>query len=274
MIESHKSNELTTTDQLISSLLFFAPWFAYFIMAFPLTIYFLIRFWRATEGAAEYMLLAIVSFAVGSALGILAVIALLIFRWYWEKNLRNKIASDGITANELSWFKSELTKSERRALKEIERQHPLLADAYRETLASRLTATRLISRVEKDMVQIERRLKRTQRLRTTEADQLNEELKMDRNRLIEIKREAKKRLIETETRLQTIEATANRSLTQNEMSIALKRLEASQNQLPYALEAAKIEQQTLEEIEKELRDINKKEEPLQLEEGTPKTENK
>ena len=43
----------------------------------------------------------------------------------------------------LDFFFPELTSGERRALREMEARQPLLADAYRETLALRLNASRL-----------------------------------------------------------------------------------------------------------------------------------
>ena len=61
----------------------------------------------------------------------------------WTKDMRERIAADGIRASEIDWFMHELKSSERRSLKEITVRDLLLADAYRETLASRLTATRI-----------------------------------------------------------------------------------------------------------------------------------
>jgi hypothetical protein len=255
MKEGSKSNDISRWDQMVSIFLNIAPWLAYLIIALPLPIYFLFKYFTSAQGAPEDILLAIVSFAIGSVVGILAIILLFTYRWYWEKELRNRIASDGVTVDELPWFMSELTKNERRALRRMENENRLLADAYRETLASRLTATRIISRAKRDLVQVERRIKRTQRLQTSEVSSLKEELNEDRDRLKQIRDEAQKRLGEAEARLQQIEATSSRRLTHTDLDIALKRLEATQSQLPLALEAAKIEQETLKEIEKELNDI-------------------
>src|SRR5688572_2559606 len=62
----------------------------------------------------------------------------------WTREMRERIAADGIRAEEIDWFRNELKPSEKRALKDIQRTDPLLEDAYRETLASRLTATRIV----------------------------------------------------------------------------------------------------------------------------------
>src|SRR5688572_20131307 len=69
----------------------------------------------------------------------------------WTKEMRERIAADGIRADEIEWFRNELKAPEKRALREIGRADPMLEDAYRETLASRLTATRIVRSSSKEL---------------------------------------------------------------------------------------------------------------------------
>ena len=70
----------------------------------------------------------------------------------------------------------------------------------------------------------------------------------DRQRSQELYKEATVRLSAAKTRLQTIEAAANRSLSQKETDLMLRRLAASQEYFPLALEIASLEQESLLEI--------------------------
>ena len=138
------SSKDVTTDRLLK----IAPWIAVVAASIPAPLLFLVLFLTATatESAAVYLLLAGLSLTLGFALGVVIAAFLLFFRRRWLSRLRDRLASDGITADEVVWFRSELTSAERASLAEIERINPLLADAYRETLANRLTASRIISR--------------------------------------------------------------------------------------------------------------------------------
>src|SRR5690242_3031297 len=51
----------------------------------------------------------------------------------WTKEMRERIAADGIKAEEIDWFRNELKSSEKRVLREMQRTDPMLEDAYRET---------------------------------------------------------------------------------------------------------------------------------------------
>src|SRR5207245_7052385 len=88
------------------------------------------------------------------------VLLLVVLRRRWARQLRERLASDGVTADEVEWFMPELTRDERRALRGMEQPQPLLADAYRETLALRLNASRLAASARRDLLQVERRLTR------------------------------------------------------------------------------------------------------------------
>jgi hypothetical protein len=82
------------------------------------------------------------------------------------------------------------------------------------------------------------------------------ELRADRTRLEEVKLEATERRAEAEARLQMIEAAASRGASWAETNIALNRLSTTREQIPLALEAARQEQQALEESEKMLRETD------------------
>ena len=140
----------------------------------PAPLVFLVLFLTATatESAAVYLLLAGLSLTLGFALGVVIAAILLIYRRRWLSKLRDRLASDGITANEVAWFRSELTSAERAALAEIEQSNPLLADAYLETLANRLTASRIISRSKREMLRVERQINRARTVRTPESESL------------------------------------------------------------------------------------------------------
>jgi hypothetical protein len=132
-------------------------------------------------------------------------------------------------------------------LAEIERSNPLLADAYRETLANRLTASRIISRSKREMLKVERQLNRARTVRTPESAALQKELTEDRERLEQVRQQANEHLAKAKTRLQVIEATASRKLSQGETDLMMQRLGSAGDQLPLVLELAQIEQQALRE---------------------------
>jgi len=169
---------------------------------------------------------------------------------------------DGITADEVEWFKHELQTSERKALKEMEKQNALLADAYKETLASRLTASRVVETARRELMLVERRINKATYMKGAETKKLLEELAEDRERLARIKAQGKQLEDDAKARLQLIEATARRSTSWAEVETSLHRLNASRDHVPLALELAKIEKEIRADIEKELLTGN---EPKQLE---------
>ncbi len=247
---------LSGKDATTARLLKIAPWIAVLATSIPLPVIFLIMFLAttATDSAAVYLLLTGLSLALGFAVGLLIAAILLVYRRSWLSKLRDRLASDGITANEVVWFRSELTSAERAALAEIESSNRLLADAYRETLASRLTASRIISRSKREMLKVERQLNRARTIRTPESNLLQKELTEDRERLRHVRDRATEHLAQAKTRLQVIEATASRKLSQGETDLMMQRLGSSQDQLPLVLEMAKIEQQALTEARQDLHD--------------------
>lgn len=245
--------KLSSKDIATSRLLRIAPWVALPVASLPAPLVFLILFLTTstTEAAAVYLLLTGVSLALGFAVGFLIALILLIYRRRWLSKLRDRLASDGITANEVVWFRAELTSAERKALAEIEQNNPLLADAYMETLAQRLTASRIISRSKREMLRVERQLNRARTVRTPESNALQQDLTADHERLKQVQRQANEHLATARTRLQVIEATASRKLNQGETDQMMRRLGSAQDQVPLVLELAQLEQQALREASDE-----------------------
>jgi hypothetical protein len=243
-----------TADERMTKLLSWAPWLSFFMVSLPVPIVFLVLFLAAgtTEASAIYLLLSFVSLGLGLVVGLLVLFMLLFYRRRWQSRLRDRLASDGITAAEVPWFISELSSEERRIWKELQQKNPLLADAYCETLAARLTATRIIARARGETLKVERQINRTRNIRGVDTTKLLADLLSDRQRSDELRKEATVRLSETKARLQTIEAAANRSLSQTETDAMLRRLAASQEHLPLALEMANLEEAALREIDQRI----------------------
>jgi len=247
---------LTERDRAFAALLGWLPLIAFLVTATPLPLYFLFRYFTVAEGAGEYMLFALAASFFGSIAGLLAAMVMLLYRRLWTNRLRERLASDGVTADELDWFKSELTPHERRTLKQIKRQHAALADAYSETLAARITASQVHKHAARELRLIERRIVRAAKLKTAEAGTLAQELRADRARLSSIKQSAAEQRSETEARLQTIEAAASRSNTHSLTAQSLDRLKTTLAQTPLALESARLSQELNERANDELRTLS------------------
>lgn len=241
--------KLSKKDATTARVLKFAPWIAVLATSIPAPLLCLVLFLTAsaTDSAAVFLLLAGLSLTLGFALGVVIAAILLIYRRRWLAKLRDRLASDGITASEVVWFRSELTSAERAALKEIEHSNPLLADAYLETLASRLTASRIISRSKRELLRVERRLNRARTLGTPESKTLQRDLSEDHDRLKHLLQQANDHLKTAKTRLQMIEATASRKFSQSDTDLMMQRLGSAQDQLPLVLEIAELERQMLTE---------------------------
>jgi hypothetical protein len=253
-MESTTSYELTTRDRLTAQGLKWGPWLAPIVFSVPLPLIFLILLFVAASNpaaAVSFLFFAALTFGVGLIAGLITTMVLLAYRTSWLKKLRDKLARDGVTAGELEWFMAELSTSERKALREMERQDPLLGDAYRETLASRITATRVTASAKKELRLVERRVNKVMYLQGADTTKLREELAEDRVRLRKIQDEAVERRVEAQARLEQIEAEARRGISVAHTDIALKRLNASRDQLPLALESAKIEREIRDEIDRE-----------------------
>lgn len=257
MSDKRRNRRLTVKERTTLFFLQCAPWLAFPLLALPAPLYFLYRYFTAASGAeaGEFMLVAMSTFAGGAILGLIAVVVIYLYRRAWEKRLRDRLAADGVTTDELTWFEGELTKAERRTLREIEGRNLLLADAYRETLAARLTAARVAANAKREAQAVEKRLQSTSRLEASGRAALEQELRDDRERLARIEAEAAGRRAQAEARLLMIEAAAGRNATDEETRIALQRLELAEAQVPYPLETARLEREAREQAERDLREI-------------------
>ena len=170
--------KLNAGDERIARLLTWTPWLSFVAVTLPLPIVFLVLFIAAaaTDTAAVYLLLSFVSLGLGLVVGLFLLILLLLYRRRWHRRLRDRLASDGITAAEVPWFASELSSEERKVWNELKPKNPLLADAYCETLAARLTASRIIVRARRETLKVERQLNRARSLRGVDTSLLLEDL--------------------------------------------------------------------------------------------------
>jgi len=200
-------------------------------------------------------IVALVGFVIGLVLsGIIA------YRYSnWTKEMRERIAADGIKAEEVDWFKNELKTGEKKALKEIQSSNLLLADAYRETLASRLTATRIVKSSKKELLLAKRRENKIKMLKSGNAKEFQDEVKKDIEKISTINKEAELMLAEAESRLQMIEAASMRGGSLADSELALKKLSARSQQLPLALEEAKMHEELKKQLESELNEKDLKE---------------
>jgi len=251
MEQIEKTGKLTAADRRAQRMWNTAPWLGLtLITLLPPVVLSLIAL---LFGGAPLWLLAIASLPVSFVIAIVIVITLLFFRRRWANGVRERLASDGITADEIDWFRDQLTKSEKRVLREMEEQQPLLADAYRETLALRLNAARLSSNARRELLLVERRISRARYLNAPDTKVLIEELNRDRTRLEQLRHEGSSRRAEAEARLQMIEAAASRGASWTETNFMLQRLDEGRKNVPLGLETERERQQLREDAQRELR---------------------
>jgi hypothetical protein len=252
MNDSDRSGKLTVREKKAARLWQAAPWAALAVVTLGPPAGLLLAY-LLSGAATVYLVLALTSIPFALIAAIIITVVLLFFRRKWARGLRDHLASDGITADEVGYFLSELTSGERKALKEMDRKQPLLADAYRETLALRLNASRLTSSARRDLLLVERRISRARYLNSPDTAVLLEELGRDRSRLDSLKQEGASRRAEAEARLQMIEAAASRGASWTETNYMLQRLDEGRRQLPLGLENERIDQQLREDTARELR---------------------
>jgi hypothetical protein len=260
---SKNDARLTARERATLRLLQVAPWLAFLLLALPAPAYFFLRYLAAEEAPGEWLLVAMTTLGVGALAGLLAAALIVAYRVFWMRRLRERLAADGVTAAELRYFTRELTREERRSLGEIERQHPALAEAYRDTLAARVTAARLLARVVREAETVERKLAAPAGAQAAERATLEADLRADRERLARVAAEARRRQEQAETRLRAIEAAAARGASMQETGIALERLELADAHNARALEEARLEAEARAEIDREMRGAR----PRELEEG-------
>lgn len=246
-----QSGKLTPADKRAERMWSAAPWLA--LTGVTLIPPILLMIVASLLGGGPLWLLAIASIPVSFVIAVITVVTLLFLRRNWKTRVRERLAADGITADEVDWFFSDLSKTEKRALRSMDEQQPLLADAYRETLALRLNASRLSARARSDLLSVERRISRARYLNAPDTAVLMEELNRDRVRLVQLKEEGSSRRAEAEARLQMIEAAASRGASWAETNFMLQRLEEGRKSIPLGLETERARQQLREDSERELR---------------------
>ena len=257
MNELEPRYEVTRGDLRKDKSLKFGAWTVPVLLAIvPAVIFFvLFLFSSATPTAFTFLFLSLATLVAGFLLGLMFTGGILYYRSSWLKGVRERIAVDGIKASEIDWFKNELTTAEKKSLKEIEKKNLLLADAFRDTLAARLTATRILKSSKLELLLVEKRQNKLKYLKTENSTNLQNELKEDAKKLNQVKSEAKEMLAESETRLQMIEAATRRGTNLADSELALKKLSARTAELPLALESAKMEEEIRKELEKETDEI-------------------
>ena len=201
--------------------------------------------------AAVILFLGIIATCLGFITGSVITGILVHKRSVWTKEMRERIAADGIKAEEIGWFRNELKSNEKRALKAVEARDLLLGDAYRETLASRLTATRIVRSSKRELLLAMRRQNSLKQLKSFSSEEFQSEIGRDIDKIGKINDEAKLMLSEAEARLQMIEAAASRGGNLADSELALKKLSARTAELPLALESAKMAEEIRLELEKE-----------------------
>ncbi len=201
--------------------------------------------------AAVILFVGIVATVIGFVTGMFILGLLVHKRSVWTRDMRELIAADGIKAEEIGWFTNELRSNEKRALRAVEARDLMLGDAYRETLASRLTATRIVKSSKRELQLAKRRQNSIKQLKSARSDEFQAEIGRDLEKIARINDEAKLMLSEAEARLQMIEAAASRGGNLADSELALKKLSSRASELPLALESAKMAEEIRLELEKE-----------------------
>jgi hypothetical protein len=193
------------------------------------------------------LIATILGFLIG---GTLTVVFGLRYR-DWTREMRDRIAAAGIGAGEIGWFTKEMKPSEKRALKAVEASDLLLGDAYRETLASRLTATRILKSSRRELSMAKKRQNSLKQLKSAKASEFQQQISADIGKIQSIHEEAGVMVAEAESRLAMIEAAASRSGGLADNELALKKLSARTRELPLALESARLTDEIRQELERE-----------------------
>ncbi len=198
-----------------------------------------------------WFFLTIISLVGGFILGLVLSGALMLYRSRWLADVRERLAVDGIKANEIDWFKHELTTAEKKSLQDIQTKNLLLADAFRDSLAARLTATRIVKSAKQELSLVKRRQNKLKYSKSENSASFQKELGNDFEKLTKIQKEAEDMRIEAESRMHQIETAARHGTNFSETELALKKLSARTSELPLALESARMEEEIRKELEKD-----------------------
>lgn len=208
-----------------------------------------VLFGSAPPVAVTLLFFGVLSTVIGLLIGLIISGILVYRRSNWTTEMRERIAADGIKAAELHWFMHEIKAHEKRALRQIEQRDLLLGDAYRETLASRLTATRIVRSSKRELALMERRKGKLKTLGSGRGIEFVAEIERDVQKLKKVNTDANQMLIESEARLQMLEVSSIRGGGLADNEIALKKLYARSAELPLALEEARMADEIWRELE-------------------------
>src|SRR2546423_13007511 len=123
-----RSGKLTAREKRVARMWQSAPWLALVGVA-VLPPAALLLVYGLTGFSPLFLVLAITSAPFSLVAAIVVMLVLLLFRRRWARQLRDRLASDGITADGVGFFRSELTTGEKKALRDMEKKQPLLSDA-------------------------------------------------------------------------------------------------------------------------------------------------
>jgi hypothetical protein len=253
MKELQPGYEITRKDLAKDKFLKIGAWsFPFILSVIPAAIFFVFFLLTSLPAqAAVWLFLTVAALVGGFILGLLVSGGLMIYRSRWLAEVRERLAVDGIKAEEVEWFKHELTAAERRSLQEIEARNLLLGDAFRDSLAARLTATRIQKSARAELALIKRRQSKLKYSKAENSSVFKEELGKDFEKLTKIQNEAEAMRLEAENRMHQIETAAKHGTNFSETELALKKLSARTSELPLALESARMEEEIRKELEKD-----------------------
>lgn len=253
MRELQPGYEITRKDIAKDKILKIGAWSLPFILSIIPGLISFVFFLLTTETttAAVWLFLTIASFIGGFVVGLGISGGLMFYRSRWLTEVRERLAVDGIKAEEVEWFKHELTAAEKRSLQEVEAKNLLLGDAFRDSLAARLTATRIQKSAKQELALIKRRQSKLKYAKSENSATFQEELGKDFEKLTNIQKEAESMRVEAENRMHQIEKAARHGTNFSETDLALKKLSARTAELPLALESARMEEEIRKELEKD-----------------------
>jgi hypothetical protein len=243
MKELQPGYEITRKDVAKDKFLKLGAWsFPFLLPVIPAALFFFIFLMTTLPAqAAVWLFLTIASLIGGFVVGLAISGGLMFYRSRWLAEIRERLAVDGIKAEEVEWFKHELTAAERRALQEIEAKNLLLGDAFRDSLAARLTATRIQKSARTELSLIKRRQGKLKYSKSENSSTFQQELQKDFEKLSEIQKEAEAMRVEAENRMHQIETAARHGSNFSDTELTLKKLSARTSELPLALESARME---------------------------------
>ena len=205
MNELQPRYEITRRDLAKDKALKYGAWLAPALLSIVPALAFFVLFLLSSGAptAVTFLFFSAISFVVGLLFGLIITGGIFYYRSRWLADVRERLAVDGIKANEVEWFQHELTTNEKKSLKEIGTKDLMLADAFRDTLAARLTATRISKSSKHELLLVQRRQNKLKYLKSENSANLQEDLKTDIEKLSKINVEAEEMRVEAETRLQT-----------------------------------------------------------------------